>query len=55
MRPGGKALGSTEEERWEPTGSGLGEERGMSGGAVECVEIGQNTRGEGGALAEHRR
>ena len=28
-----------------------GEVRGIPGGAVKCVEIGKNTRGEGGALA----
>jgi hypothetical protein len=45
-----KSLGSTEELRWKPLGLSTGEEGGIPGVAVKCVDIWKNTGGEGGSL-----
>ena len=47
---GVKALGLTEEVRPKLLGLSTGEGGGIPGVAVKCVEIGRNTRGEGGDL-----
>jgi hypothetical protein len=46
-----KAHGSTVEGHWKLVGLSAGEESGIPGVAVKCVDIGRNTRGEGGSLA----
>ncbi len=46
-----KALGSTEELPLKLVGLSTGEESGIPGVAVKCVDIGKNTSGEGGSLA----
>ena len=46
-----KALGSTEEGHTKLLNLSMGEEGGIPGGAVTCVDIGRNTGGEGGLLA----
>ncbi len=48
-----KALGSTEEARPKLFDLSMGEEGGIPGVAVICVEIGRNTGGEGGLLAQY--
>ncbi len=45
-----KSLGSTEELRGELAGLRQVEARGILGGAVKCVDIKRNARGESGAL-----
>jgi hypothetical protein len=45
-----KAAGSTGGGRAIPPDWGAVEGRGIPGGAVKCVEIRRNTRGEGDAL-----
>jgi hypothetical protein len=45
-----KSLGSTEELRPRLLLLSPGEEGGIPGVAVKCVEIGRNTGGEGGLL-----
>jgi hypothetical protein len=45
-----KALGSTEERRSRLSLLSPGEDDGIPGVAVKCVEIGRNTGGEGGRL-----
>ncbi len=45
-----KSLGSTEELPLILLDLRTGEETGIPGVAVECVDIGRNTRGEGGFL-----
>ena len=45
-----KSLGSTEELPLILRDLRTGEEGGIPGVAVECVDIGRNTRGEGGFL-----
>ena len=45
-----KSLGSTEEVHEILDDLNAGEGRGIPGVAVKCVEIGRNTRGEGGDL-----
>ncbi len=45
-----KSLGLTEELPSILLGLRTGEESGIPGVAVECVDIGRNTRGEGGFL-----
>ncbi len=45
-----KSLGSTKELRLKPFGLSAGEEGGIPGVAVKCVDIGKNTGGEGGPL-----
>ncbi len=47
-----KAFGSTEEVRPILLSLRVGEETGIPGVAVKCVEIGRNTGGEGGSLAK---
>ena len=47
-----KSPGSTGRVHGKLVGLRLGEGCGIPGGAVECVEIGRNTGGEGGTLAE---
>ena len=47
---GVKSLGSTEEQRPKLLGLREAEVSGTNGGAVKCVEIIRNTRGEGGSL-----
>jgi hypothetical protein len=48
-----KALGSTEEVRRILAGLSTGEEGGIPGVAVKCVDIRRNTGGEGGPLDEY--
>jgi hypothetical protein len=48
-----KALGLTWEWHWILVGLSVAEGRGIPGVAVKCVEIGRNTRGEGGDLGQH--
>jgi hypothetical protein len=48
-----KALGSTEEVRRILAGWSTGEEGGIPGVAVKCVDIRRNTGGEGGPLDEY--
>ena len=50
VKQGVKSLGSTEELRPELASLSGIEVRGTSSGAVKCVDIGRNTRGESGAL-----
>ena len=45
-----KALGLTEELQLKLFFLSAGEESGITGVAVKCVEIGRNTSGEGGLL-----
>ncbi len=45
-----KALGLTWEVHRKLLNWSLGEGGGISGVAVKCVDIGRNTRGEGGEL-----
>ena len=45
-----KALGSTQEVHWILADLSTGEEGGIPGVAVKCVDIGRNTGGEGGLL-----
>ena len=45
-----KALGSTEEVHSKLLDLSMGEEGGILGVAVECVDIRKNTGGEGGSL-----
>ncbi len=47
---GVKALGLTEEGRPKLLSLRKTEVRGTCGGAVKCVDIARNTRGESGAL-----
>ncbi len=49
-KSGVKALSSTEELHLILPNLRTGEESGIPGVAVECVDIGRNTRGEGGFL-----
>jgi hypothetical protein len=46
-----KASGSTREVEWKLPDLRPGEESGTAGVAVECVDIGGNTIGEGGFLS----
>ena len=46
-----KGHGSTVELHLKLVDLSAGEESGIPGVAVECVEIGRNTSGEGGSLA----
>jgi hypothetical protein len=46
-----KYLCSTEEMHWKLQELRKREVSGIPGGAVKCVDIGRNTRGEGGSLA----
>ena len=46
-----KARGSTVEGHWKLVDLSAGEESGIPGVAVKCVDIGRNTNGEGGFLA----
>ncbi len=46
-----QALGSTEELRLKLIDLSVGEESGIPGVAVKCVDIGKYTGGEGGFLA----
>ena len=48
-----KALGSTEEVHSKLLDLSMGEEGGILGVAVTCVDIGRNTGGEGGLLAQY--
>ena len=48
-----KSRGSTTELHFKLEGLNLGEESGIPGVAVKCVDIRRNTRGEGGFLAQH--
>jgi hypothetical protein len=50
---GVKALSLTQEVPQKRRDSSLGEGRGIPGVAVKCVEIGRNTRGEGGDLDKY--
>ncbi len=45
-----KSYGSTVEQRPKLQNSSAGEESGILGGAVKCVDIKKNTGGEGGSL-----
>ena len=45
-----KARGSTPEVHWILAGLSAGEEGGIPGVAVKCVDIGRNTGGEGALL-----
>ena len=45
-----KAYGSTVEGQWKLQDSRLGGAGGIPCVAVKCVDIGENTRGEGGQL-----
>jgi hypothetical protein len=46
-----KYLGSTKELFLKLLSLRIAEESGIPGGAVKCVDIGRNTRGEGGSLS----
>ena len=48
-----KSCGSTTELHLKLKGLSVGEESGIPGVAVKCVDIRRNTRGEGGFLAHH--
>jgi hypothetical protein len=48
-----KALGSTEEVHPKLLDLSMGEEGGILGVAVTCVDIERNTGGEGGLLAQY--
>ena len=50
---GVKALSLTQEVPQKRSDWNLGEGRGIPGVAVKCVEIGRNTRGEGGDLDKY--
>ena len=50
---GVKSPGSTGRVRRILNDSSAGEESGIPGVAVKCVEIGRNTRGESGDLDRH--
>ena len=50
---GVKSMGPTHEVRPKLPGSSAGGETGMHGVAVECVDIMQNTGGEGGSLERY--
>ncbi len=45
-----KSRGSTSELSLKLLSLRMVEESGIPGGAVKCVDIGRNTRGEGGSL-----
>ena len=45
-----KSRGLTAELSLRLLGLRIVEENGIPGGAVKCVDIGRNTRGEGGSL-----
>jgi hypothetical protein len=45
-----KSRGSTPEWSLKLLSLRIVEESGIPGGAVKCVDIGRNTRGEGGSL-----
>ncbi len=45
-----KSRGSTSELSSKLFSLRMVEENGIPGGAVKCVDIGRNTRGEGGSL-----
>ncbi len=45
-----KSRGSTPELSLKLLSLRMVEESGIPGGAVKCVDIGRNTRGEGGSL-----
>ncbi len=45
-----KAHGSTVELHWKLADLSIGEESGIPGVAVECVDIRRNTDGEGSSL-----
>ncbi len=49
-RSEGKAFGLTEEVHRKPGDLGAEEDSGTPCVGVECVDIGKNTRGEGGCL-----
>jgi hypothetical protein len=46
-----KSRGSTPELSLKLFSLRIVEESGIPGGAVKCVDIGRNTRGEGGSLS----
>jgi hypothetical protein len=46
-----KSRGSTPELSLKLFSLRIAEENGIPGGAVKCVDIGRNTRGEGGFLS----
>jgi hypothetical protein len=46
-----KSRGSTPELSLKLLSLRIVEENGIPGGAVKCVDIGRNTRGEGGSLS----
>ena len=48
-----KSPGLTRELRLKPLGLSLGEESGIPGVAVKCVDIRRNTGGEGGFLDDN--
>ena len=48
-----KSPGLTEEVHLKLLGLSMGEEGGIPGVAVTCVDIGRNTGGEGGLLAQY--
>ena len=50
---GVKSPGSTWELHLKLHGSSMGEEGGIPGVAVKCVDIGRNTSGEGGFLDQY--
>ncbi len=50
---GVKAMGSTHELHSILILLSSGEESGIPGVAVKCVDIGKNTSGEGGSLAQN--
>ena len=50
VKSGVKSHSLTVIGHWKLAGWRTGEETGMVGGAVKCVEIDQNTGGEGGSL-----
>ncbi len=51
IKLGVKSLGSTQELHLKLVLLSSGEESGIPGVAVKCVDIGKNTSGEGGSLA----
>ncbi len=50
VKSGVKSMGSTHELHLKLTSLSDGEAGGIPGVAVECVDIGRNTSGEGGLL-----
>ncbi len=48
-----KSLGLTEEVHSKLLGLSMSEESGIPGVEVKFVDIGRNTRGEGGSLGHH--